>query len=113
MADTPLYAVVLGCSAFRVCVPGYISELETETGVSIVTSTQVRWLRATPVPNTEASWAQPKYGTATITLHAVQTDLLFPSPRRPTRTQAFYWNCLRTGGVEDQIDGYGRLFQEF
>mmetsp|Transcript_89318 Transcript_89318/g.255001 ORF Transcript_89318/g.255001 Transcript_89318/m.255001 type:complete len:330 (-) Transcript_89318:175-1164(-) len=66
MADTPLDAVVLGCSAFRVCVPGYISELETETGVSIVTS-----------------------------------------------TQAFYWNCLRTGGVEDQIDGYGRLFQEF
>ena len=44
MSDTPLDAVVLGCSAFRVCVPGFISELENETGVSIVTSTQVRWV---------------------------------------------------------------------
>ena len=44
MSDTPLDAVVLGCSAFRVCLPGFISELENETGVSIVTSTQVRWV---------------------------------------------------------------------
>jgi len=66
ISETPLDAVVIGCSAFRVCVPGFISELESETGVSIVTS-----------------------------------------------TQSFYWNCLRTGGVGDQIDGYGRLFKEF
>lgn len=66
LAEEPLDAVVLGCSAFRVCVPGFITELEELMGVSVVTS-----------------------------------------------TQAFYWNMLRTGGVTDQIDGYGRLFKEF
>eukprot|EP00656_Telonema_subtile_P020068 TRINITY_DN21241_c0_g1_i1.p1 TRINITY_DN21241_c0_g1~~TRINITY_DN21241_c0_g1_i1.p1 ORF type:complete len:230 (-),score=48.28 TRINITY_DN21241_c0_g1_i1:35-724(-) len=66
LSEQPLQAVVIGCSAFRVCVPGLISELEKEVGVSIITS-----------------------------------------------TQAFYWNALRTGGVHDQIDGYGRLFKEF
>jgi len=65
-SDTPLDAVVIGCSAFRVCVPGFISELEEECGLTIVTS-----------------------------------------------TQSFYWNALRTGGVADQIDGYGRLFKSF
>ena len=66
LADKPLDAVVLGCSAFRVCVPGFISELEETIGTSVVTS-----------------------------------------------TQAFYWNMLRTGGITDHIDGYGRLFKEF
>jgi len=66
ISKTPLDAVVIGCSALRVCVPGFITDLESTTGVNIVTS-----------------------------------------------TQSFYWNCLRTGGVDDQIDGYGRLFSDF
>jgi len=44
VADKPLDAVVLGCSAFRVCVPGFISLLEQQTGVTVVTSTQLGFL---------------------------------------------------------------------
>ena len=29
-----------------------------------------------------------------------------------TSTQAFMWSLLRTAGVMDQIDGYGKLFSE-
>ena len=64
LSDVPLDAVVIGCSAFRVCVPGFISELEKDVALDVVTS-----------------------------------------------TQCFFWNALRTGGVMDQIDGYGRLFR--
>jgi len=30
-----------------------------------------------------------------------------------TSTQAFLWHLLRVAGVEDQIDGYGRLFKDY
>jgi len=58
-------AVFIGCSAFRACTPGFISSLEKQTGLTIITS-----------------------------------------------TQAFLWNMLRSCGVEDHVQGYGRLFEE-
>ena len=30
-----------------------------------------------------------------------------------TSLQAIVWNALRRCGVDDRIDGYGRLFREF
>lgn len=61
----PLDAIFIGCSAFRACMPGFISKLEQKAGMTIVTS-----------------------------------------------TQAFLWHMLRTAGVKDQIEDYGRLFME-
>jgi maleate isomerase len=55
--------VVLGCSAFRACQPGFISDLERQLGKPVVTS-----------------------------------------------TQAYLWWLLRTAGIKDQVEGYGRLF---
>lgn len=57
-------ALVIACSAFRVCSPGRIDELEELLGKPVITS-----------------------------------------------QQAFLWNLLRTAGVDDRIDGYGRLFR--
>jgi len=39
-AGNNIDAVVIGCSAFRVCVPDYITELEKQYGIRVVTSTQ-------------------------------------------------------------------------
>ncbi len=30
-----------------------------------------------------------------------------------TSNQAMMWHCLRLAGIDDQLDGYGRLFREF
>lgn len=44
-ADTSADAVFIGCSAFRACQPGFISELELRLGLPVVTSTQAfLWL---------------------------------------------------------------------
>mmetsp|Transcript_103883 Transcript_103883/g.325049 ORF Transcript_103883/g.325049 Transcript_103883/m.325049 type:complete len:258 (-) Transcript_103883:55-828(-) len=64
-AAGPADALFVGCSAFRVCLPGLLPELEAELGMPVVTS-----------------------------------------------TQAFLWHALRSGGVNDRIEGYGRLFKE-
>lgn len=58
-------AVVVGCSAFRACEPGFIDELEAALGKPVVTS-----------------------------------------------TQAFLWSMLRTAGIADRIEGYGKLFAQ-
>jgi len=58
-------AVIIGCSAFRVCSPGYIDALERRIQKPVITS-----------------------------------------------TQAFMWSMVRAAGVEDQISGYGALFEE-
>jgi len=58
--------VFIGCSAFRACTPGFITNLEAKLGgVAVVTS-----------------------------------------------TQAFLWHVLRIAGIEDSLDGYGKLFKE-
>jgi maleate isomerase len=58
--------VIIGCSAFRVCLPGRIDTLEKAIGGKPVV----------------------------------------------TSTQAFYWNLLRTAGIDDQLSGYGQLHQK-
>lgn len=30
-----------------------------------------------------------------------------------TSNQGMMWHCLRMAGIEDRLDGYGRLFREF
>lgn len=59
-------AVVIGCSAFRACGPGFISRLEHRIGKPVVTS-----------------------------------------------TQAYIWWMLRVSGVQDRVEGYGRLFTHY
>ena len=58
-------ALVIGCSAFRACEHGFISQLEEKLNLPVVTS-----------------------------------------------TQAFLWSMLRIGGINDRIEGYGRLFEQ-
>jgi maleate isomerase len=58
--------ILIGCRAFRVCQPGFISELEIILGKPVITS-----------------------------------------------TQAYIWRMLRLAGINDQIDGYGRLFSHY
>ena len=57
LSEEPLDAIVLGCSAFRVCVPGFISNLEEKIGACVLLEhashrrcdRSNRWLWA-PVP---------------------------------------------------------------
>jgi maleate isomerase len=69
-------------------------------------------------------------GRAMMKKHPDADSILFPSPHWPTAGaldvlerefgvscmsahQAIVWDALRRCGINDRIDGFGRLFREF
>jgi maleate isomerase len=88
-------------------------------GMNIMTDTDIR--RVTPefVKNYARSLDRPEAQAIFIScpgLRALEiTDELEKEVGKPVvgSSQAMFWDCLRLAGIEDRIEGYGRIFREY
>jgi maleate isomerase len=127
-------AEVLGCRKVVVAQPYEASETERIAGYARHLGCEVlgatAWGSAFNQIGRIPREAALEMGRKLMRQHGQADSILFPSPHWPTigaieplerefgvnvmtALQAIVWHALRSVGVNDRIEGYGRLFREF
>jgi maleate isomerase len=127
-------AKALGCKKVVVCQPYELTETDriasyaTHFGCQVLGATG--WGSAFNQIGRIPRHAAIDMGRAMMKKHPNADSILFPSPHWPTAGaldllegefgvscmsahQAIVWDALRRCGIDDRIDGFGRLFREF
>jgi maleate isomerase len=127
-------AKALGCKKVVVCQPYELTETDriasyaTHFGCEVLGATG--WGSAFNQIGRIPRHAAIEMGRAMMKKHSDADSILFPSPHWPTAGaldvlerefnvscmsahQAIVWDALRRCGINDRIDGFGRLFREF
>jgi maleate isomerase len=127
-------AKALGCKKVVVCQPYELTETDriasyaTHFGCEVLGATG--WGSAFNQIGRIPRHAAIEMGRAMMKKHPDADSILFPSPHWPTAGaldllerefgvncmsahQAIVWDALRRCGINDRIDGFGRLFREF